>query len=323
MRRRRIRIQRQEEEKAEQLRQRATKPAASVQTAQVAEPAGPIALNPAQMRLLEIQQYAGNQSAMRVMRSMIQRAATHEKDKDDQSALNNISEAVNTSDAVAEIQDESDVRSTFSAAVTAYKDKKYGTALIAFRELYQFQPNSHILINMAICEMRLDLFPEAQSDLEQALDMDDLDGLDRKRATAALESTRKFEETGAVGFIPLPKNVNTDNATIAKEPRALRNQILSMYRTAEGAAKSEDYDAALNAFRLANKRLPNPVTLLNIGKCYVMLQKYSEAATAFEQALRDKTLIGGPRKITEAELEAAKRFQGQALDLMGDAPPVE
>ncbi len=317
MRRRRIRIQRQEEEKPKRLPPQVAHQAATVQTA---ESAGPVTLNPAQMRLLEIQQYAGNQSAMRVMRTMIQRAAVQDKEKDEQSQLHDLNEAVNTGEAINGVNDPADAESLYGAATTAYKSRKYGTALIAFREMYMLNPSSHLLVNMALCEMRLDLFPEAQEDLNNALEMDDLDSLDRKRAMAALDATRKMQEAGAEGFMPLPKNVNTDNAPVGKEPRALRNQISAIYRTAEGAAKSEDYEAALNAFRSANRRLPNPITLLNIGKCLVMLQRYSEAATAFEQALRDRTLTGGPRKVTEAELEAAKRFQGQSLDQLGDPP---
>ncbi len=322
MRRRRIRIQRHEDERPEKLRPRPAIPqSAAIQQAsiQAAEPAAPLGLRQAQANLLEIQQTAGNQAAMRVMRTLVQRAPGKGADqKEETDALRKL---VNTGDEVSGVNDRNDAHSLLAAAVAAYKEEKYGTALIAFRELHDMSPTAGTLINMAICELRLDMFPEAAVDLEESLENPDLTPTERKRALGALDAVRRLESAGAVGFVPLPNNVNTDSSPLAKEPRAIRNQLKVIYRSAEGAAKSEDYEAALSAFQLAQKRLPHPITLLNIGKCYMMLQKYSEATTAFQQALRDRSLTGGARKATEAELETIRGFQGKSFDDLGDLPP--
>jgi len=68
--------------------------------------------------------------------------------------------------------------------------------------------------------------------------------------------------------------------------------------------------------------LPNPITLINIGKILVMQQRYSEAANLFDKALHDRTLNGPARKTAEAELEATKKFQGMRLDMLATRPPI-
>lgn len=320
MRRRRVRIRVQRHEEEQKL------PPARSAAIQSAEAVPVLSVTPAQARILEIQQQRGNQS---VLRTLIQRAAANNQDQEDEQAQdgtdaekqNALSEVVDTGDQVTGINDKSSNPSLHSAAVTAYKAKKYGIALIAFRELFRDQPTPGLMVNMAICEIRLDLFPEAIHNLQQALDgSDGLSMLDRKRALLALDAAKKLESANSVGFLPLPGNIDTDAATVSKEPRALRNELRSIFQSAEGAAKGETYEFSLTAFRLAQRRLPNPITLINIGKCLVMLQRYSEAATAFDQALRDKQLPSSLRKMAEAELELVKHFQGQALDALGGLP---
>lgn len=320
MRRRRFRIV---VLKNEELQQRAhtqtpqtAAPANRAAVVQSAEPASPIWLKPSQQRLIDMQQTSGNQAAQRAL-GIVQRAPKENSKEED----NKLSEMVQMPEEVQGLNEKPTAHSMFADAQAAYKNKKYGTALILFRELFRQSFSPTMLINMAVCELRLDLFQEAKSDLEDVLKDDSISQEDRTRAIAALESAKKLEDAKAIGFMSLPSNVDTENSKLAKDPRAIRNHINSFYRTAESAAKSEDYDAAYNAFRIAQDRLPNPITMINIGKILVMQQRYSEAASLFEKALHDRTLTGPSRKTAEAELEAAKKFQGMRLDMLGNPPP--
>jgi tetratricopeptide (TPR) repeat protein len=213
-------------------------------------------------------------------------------------------------------------RSLLSGALTAYKNKKYAIALLAFRQLLALEPRPGLLINIAVIEMRLDMLKEAMEDVQEALKSDALTPEERGRAIAAHGAIEKLENANAVGFLALPSNVDTESSPMAKDPRAIRHQVQSLYRSAEGAAKSEDYEGAFNAFKTAQERLPNAVNLINMGKILVMLQRYSEASSMFERALHDRTIPSPIRKVAEAELEASKRFQGMRLDYMGDPPPL-
>jgi len=314
MRRRRYRlvIQKAMEEQRSQAIQPPTTRAATLQPAEIGS-AGPSWLHPAQQRVLDVQQQFGNQRAM----ALIQRAPKDTKEQEKESAAQ---EVVATADQVQGVNDPTSNVSLLAAAITAYKGKKYGTALIAFRELYRQSQSTTMLLNMAICELRLDLFHEAQIDLNDVLLEGSISPGDRTRAISALDAVKKLESAHSIGYMSLPSNIDTDNSPLAKDPRAIRHEISSLYRSAEGNSRSEDYEAALNTFKLAQKRLPHPVTMLNIGKIYVMLQRYSEAISAFEIALRDRQLTGGARKAAEAEREAAKHFQGKRLDMLGGAP---
>lgn len=294
--------------------------AATVQTAETVTPSW---LNPSQRRILDLQQQSGNQSAQRAL-GLIQRAApTAEKKgddkKDEKEQDDKLSEALNSS-ALQGVDDKQDNPSILATAITAYKSKKYGIALVAFRELVHQTNHPRMLLNMAICELRLDMFKEAERDLTMAMQTEELNEGDYSRAISALDASRKLQNAGSVGFVSLPSNVDTEESPLAKDPRAIRHQIESLYRTAESAAKSEDYEGSLNAFRLAQSRLPNPITQINIGKTLVMLQRYGEAADAFNKAKSNRALGSGHRKIVEAEIEATKHFQGKQLDGMGDLP---
>lgn len=291
-------------------------PANRAAVVQSAEPASTVWLKPAQQRLLDMQQQSGNQAAQRAL-GIVQRAGKDNPKEEE----NKLAEVVEAPEEMQGLNEKPTTHSLFADAQAAYKNKKYGTALIFFRELFRQSFSPTMLLNMAICELRLDLFQEAQSDLEDVLKEEELTQEDRTRAIAALDSTKKLQDVKAIGFMSLPAKVDTENSPLAKDPRAIRNQINGYYRTAESAAKSEDYDAAYNAFRIAQERLPHPITLINIGKILVMQQRYSEAASLFEKAMRDRTLAGPARKTAEAELEATKKFQGLQLDMLGSPPP--
>lgn len=310
-------------------------------TVQQAEPAGPSWMKPSQRRILELQQQMGNASVRKTLGAAIQRApkaATApllgldpeneneqgEKDgKDKKEKKDALKEQVNAPENVEGVNDQMDWRSLLSNALTAYKNKKYAIALLAFRQLMALEPRPGLLINIAIIEMRLDMFKEAKEDLENAVHSDALTPEERSRAIAAYGAVEKLNNANAMGFLPLPSNVDTEASPMAKDPRAIRHQVQSLYRTAEGAAKSEDYDAAFNAFKIAQDRLPHPVTMVNMGKILLMLQRYSEAASIFDRALHDRTMVAPVRKVTEAELEQAKRFQSMHLDDMGEPPPLD
>ncbi len=326
MRRRRIRIQRHIEDYQPPTVIQTTRAA----TLRSADPAPAVDLTPAQARLLQIQQQGGNQQAMR---TLIQRAMTDQRDQDDQNGGDSnddqnaeqeteqaLNEAVDTGGEIVGVNDKKNLNSLQSAALTAYKSKKYGVALTILRELFRSSHNMSTLLDVAVCEMRLDMFQEAQHDLNMVLVAPELSMSDRKRAIAVMESTKQLMNSQAVGFIPLPSNVDTDNATIAKEPRAMRNHIEGFFTSAESAARGEAYEGALAAFQRAQKRLPNPITLLNIGKCLLMLQRYGEAETALRNAISDHTLAGGLRKMAEAELFSARQFQQHGFDRICGVP---
>lgn len=328
--RRRFRIVLQQDEKPRTVDYTVTDSATVSPAAQLtqADPA-PRSLNPAQQRLIQMQQQMGNRHTLGQLGksqaggSLIQRATLDLPDDLLDEVANGsgqtpdqqlAQEKVNAPSGVQGVNDPQNTRSLLMAAAAAYKDKKYGVALLAFQTLFPMDRAAKTLINIALCELRLDLFDEAIENLEIALSDDNLDREERSRAMSLLESAKKLKDVESVGFMSLPSNVDTENSPLGKEPRAIRNQIFSLYRTAEGAAKSEDYEASLTAFKLAQTRLPHPANLINIGKTLVMLQRYSEASTAFELAKSDRTLGNEGRKIAEIELEVTKRFQGQRLD---------
>jgi tetratricopeptide (TPR) repeat protein len=321
MRRRRFRIViLNNEDKQRAAAQPSQTAATAVNRAATVQPAesssAPIWLKPSQQRLIDMQQQSGNQAAQRAL-GIVQRAP---KDKDAQAQEDALNQVVDAPGEIQSLNEKPTKNSLFADAQAAYKNKKYGMALLMFRELYRQSFASSMLINMAVCELRLDLFEEAENDLTDALKDEALSPEDRTRAIAALDCVTKLDDADSLGFMSLPSNIDTEQSKLAKDPRAIRHQINSYYRTAESAAKSEDYDAAFNAFRIAQDRLPNPVTMINMGKILVMQQRYSEAASMFEKALHDRTLGGPSRKAAEAELNAAKKFQGNQLDMLGSPP---
>lgn len=332
-RRRRIRIHRQEEERPIQQHaaMKSSTPATALYEHEQDTPEPFYGdLSPRQAFVLNLQQSSGNQAVMRY----IQRAKADRSDAEAVSDNPAVEEEVQGPDnqttegpaaaaPASEIDDmmKREAVSFYNKAMTAYMAKKYQLALINFRESQSRFQHPNTTFWMAMCEMRLDEYEFAQMDLEEALADPQLDASAIKRGDTAKEVLKRLNSAKSQGIIPLPaKTDDIESPQAGKEPRALRNEAGRYYLAAESNYKSEDYEAARRAFDLSYRRLPHPITLLNLAKCLLLLREYDKAKSTLEKALKDPHLTGQLGRIAEALLEEARRFGNVSMDQVSPPP---
>lgn len=330
-RRRRLRIQRHEEERPiQQQTVRQSTPATALYEHEQDSPEPFYGdLSPQQMFVLNLQQSSGNQAVMRY----IQRAKADRGDAQAVSDNPDVVEEIEESQQGETEGEETAPRdnaeefmkleavSLYNRAAIAYMEKKYQVALTNFRESRMRYEHPNTIFWMAMCEMRLDEYEFAIMDIEAAVDDPRLDQSALKRGEAALEVLRRLNSAKAQGILPLPaKTDDIESPQAGKEPRALRNEAGRFYMAAEASYKGEDYEAARRAFDLSYKRLPHPITLLNLAKCLMLLREYDKAKIALDKAIRDPHLTGQLARIGAALVEQARRYGNVSMDQVSPPP---